>query len=205
MKDQPLGQFLDRLASSDPTPGGGTAAAVTGAMAAGLLAMVSRLSMEKGGDDASFSRTLERMEAARVELMDLAVRDAEAFDAVMRAMRLARATEEEKRTRQGAVQAALKGAADVPLAVAARSLAVLEAAPGLAASGNPNLVSDVGVGALLAYSAVHGALLNVRINLASLKDERYRSMTLNRVQTLAAEADRSKDLALAAVGERMAP
>ena len=204
MKAQSLGHFLDRLASSDPTPGGGTAAAVAGAMAAGLLAMVSRLSIGKGGDDASLSRTLETMEAARAELMDLAIRDAEAFDAVMRAMRLPRATGEEKRSRQRAVQEALKEAADLPLAVAVQALSVLEAAPALATSGNPNAASDVGVGALLAHGAVHGALLNVRINLGALKDESYRVMATDRMHALAREADRLKDLALAAVSDRMA-
>lgn len=173
-------------------------------MGAGLLTMVSRLSMGKGGDDASFARTIERVEAVRADLMELAVRDAEAFDAVIRAMRLARATEEEKRGRRRALQEALRGAVDIPLTIADRALTVLGIAPALATAGNPSAVSDVGVGARLAHAAVHGALLNVRINLGAITDEAYRATALGRVQALADEADRLWALALAAVGDRMA-
>ncbi len=118
MKEWPLSQFLDRLASSDPTPGGGTASAVAGAMAAGLLAMVSRLSAGKGGDDAPFQQALAAAEEQRRALLDLAVQDAQAFDAVMRARRLPKETSEDKQRRQAAIQEALTGASDVPLDVA---------------------------------------------------------------------------------------
>ena len=202
MIDEPLRRFLERLASADPTPGGGSVSALAAALAAGLLAMVSRLSTRKG-DDPIFAQTLSTVEAARTALMDLLVRDAEAFDAVMHAMRLPRATEEEKQRRQHAIQVALRGAVEVPLAVAAHALAVLEAAPVMARMGNPNAISDVGVGTLLAHAALHGALLNVRINLKSIKDEPYRAATTARMGTLAERSDELRGMALAAVDGRL--
>src|SRR5439155_2724498 len=135
MKELSLGQFLDRLASSDPTPGGGTASAIAGALAAGLLAMVSRLSAGKGGDDAAFQRTLAAAEEQRRALLDLAVQDAQAFDAVMRARRLPKETAEDKQRRQAAIQEALTGASDVPLDVASRAASLLEIATSLAGTG----------------------------------------------------------------------
>jgi len=126
VKELSLGQFLDRLASSDPTPGGGTASAVAGALAAGLLAMVSRLSAGKGGDDAAFQRTLAAAEEQRRALLDLAAKDAEAFDAVMRAMRLPKGTAEEKQRRLAVIQDVLTQAANVPLEVASRAVSLLD-------------------------------------------------------------------------------
>lgn len=203
MRDEALGKFLDRLASADPTPGGGSASALAGAMAAGLLAMVSRLSMGKGESEAGFEQTLSAMESARAGLMDLAVRDAEAFEAVIRAMRLPKTTEEEKRQRQGAIQDALRTAAEVPLEVARHALVVLAAAPALARAGNPNAISDAGVGALLAHAAVHGSLLNVRINLKSIKDEAYRAAAAETARDLEARSDGLRDAALGVVRDRL--
>jgi len=203
MKELSLGQFLDRLASSDPTPGGGTASAIAGALAAGLLAMVSRLSAGKGGDDAAFQRTLAAAEEQRRALLDLAAKDAEAFDAVMRAMRFPKGTTEEKQRRFAAIQDALTQAADVPLEVASRAVSLLEVASSLAGTGNPNVISDVGVAALLAHASVQGALLNVRINLQAIKDPSYRTHTAERVRAAGLRADVLRDEALAAVNTRL--
>lgn len=203
MKDVSLGSFLDRLASSDPTPGGGSASAIAGAMAAGLVAMVARLSQGKGGDDEAFERTVHWAERARGTLSDLAEKDAQAFDAVMRAMRMPRGTELEKRARTEATQEALRGAADVPLQVMRTVFDVLRETPGLARSGNLNTISDVAVAVLLGYAAVHGALHNVRINLASIKDEEYVANTQAEADRVGAAAAELRDQAMAAVRERM--
>lgn len=203
MKDLTVTQFLDRLASSDPTPGGGSASAVAGAAAAGLIAMVSRLSAGKGGDDAALERMLAAAEKERYSLLDLAARDADAFDAVMRAMRLPKQTDEERRRRQSALQDALKGAAGVPLEVASRSVTLLEASGDLARAGNPNVISDVGVAVLLAFAAAHGALLNVRINLQAIRDQVFKAETSARVRTLGQRAEVLRDEALAAVDKRL--
>ncbi len=203
VKDLPLAQFLDRLASSDPTPGGGTASAIAGAVAAGLIAMVSRLSTGKGGDDTAFERMLASAEEERRALLDLATQDAEAFNAVMRAMRLPKGTAEEKQRRLGAIQDALVHAADVPLDVALRAVRLLEVSGDLAGRGNPNAISDVGVAALLAHSAVQGALLNVRINLQAINDPAYKTRAAERVRTLGLRAEVLRDEALVAVDKRL--
>ncbi len=203
MKDLSVAQFLDRLASSDPTPGGGSVAALAGAAAAGLIAMVSRLSVGKGGDDAALERTLAAAEKERHDMLELASRDADAFDAVMRAMRLPKQSEEEKRRRQSVLQDALKGAAGVPLEVASRSVTLLEASGDLARAGNPNVISDVGVAVLLAFASAQGALLNVRINLQAIKDQAFRTETSARVRTLTQRAEVLRDEALAAVDQRL--
>jgi len=203
MKDLTIGHFLEQLASSDPTPGGGSAAALAGAMAAALVAMVARLSQGKGGDDEAFARTVHWAERARETLSGLAEQDAQAFDGVMRAMRMPRGTELEKRARTEASQQALRGAADVPLQVMRAVLDVLRETPVLARSGNLNAVSDVAVAVLLGYAAVHGALHNVRINLASIKDEEYVTATGTEADRLGSNAAELRDQAMAAVRERM--
>lgn len=203
MKDLTLAQFLERLASSDPTPGGGAVSAIAGAAAGGLLAMVARLSTGKGGDDAALGRTLALGDAGRAALLDLAGRDAGAFETVMEAMRLPKGTDEEKERRRAAIQKALRGASDVPLEVASRSVALLEASTDLARTGSLNAISDVGVAVLLAHAAVQGALLNVRINLRSIKDQAYTSQAAERARALGQRADVLRDEALAAVSKRL--
>jgi formiminotetrahydrofolate cyclodeaminase len=203
MKDVTIGQFLERLASSDPTPGGGSASALAGAMAAALVAMVARLSQGKGGDDEALVRTVHWGERARETLTTLAEQDAQAFDGVMRAMRMPRGTELEKRARTEASQQALRSACDVPLQVMRAVLDVLRETPALARSGNLNAVSDVVVAVLLGYAAVQGALHNVRINLASIKDEEYVTATRTDAERLGSSAAELRDQAMAAVRERM--
>ena len=136
-------------------------------------------------------------------LTDLAGEDARAFDAVLRAMRQPRTSDDEKRARQAAVQQALHGAAEVPLRVMRRAVDVLTMLPDLARTGNPNAVSDVAVGALLAHAAACGALHNVRINLASIKDETFAAKLRADAEALGDEAARLRDATMTAVRERM--
>jgi len=172
-------------------------------MAAGLLAMMSRLSAGKGGDDAQVQRALAAAEEQRRALLELAIQDAQVFDAVMRARRLPKETSEDKQRRQAAIQEALTAASDVPLDVASRAASLLEIATSLAGTGNPNAISDVGVAALLAHAAVHGALLNVRINLQAIKDPATRTSRAKRADALGLRADALRDGALAAVNRRL--
>lgn len=197
--------FMERLASSDPTPGGGSASAVAGAAAAALLGMVARLSAGMGGDDAALGQIAASADAERDVLLDLAERDAQAFDAVMRAMRLPRASPEERARRQEAVQQALRGAADVPLEVATRCAGLLDLAAGLARTGTAAAISDVAVAVLLAYAATTGALYNVRINLASIRDAAYVARTGEQVRALLQRAEVVRDEALAVVEQRLGP
>lgn len=182
MRHLDLDAFTARLASSDATPGGGSAAAAAGACAAALIAMLARLSVARGGDDALFTRTAEAMDAARTALLDLVAEDARAYDAVMAARQMPRGSEAEKAARTRAIQGAMRQAADVPMDVAGRALEVLQAAREILPAANRNAASDGGVGVLLADASAQGAVLNVRINLSSITDEAYR-------QAVAARAD----------------
>lgn len=204
MRHLSLDEFTARLASADPTPGGGSASAVAGAFAAALIAMLARLSLGRGGDDALFTRTAEAMDRARTTLLDLAAQDARAFDAVMVAMRMPRRGEDEKQVRTSAMQRAMRDAADVPLEVAGAAVAVLEAACEILPTANPNAASDGGVAVLLSHAAAQGAIANVRINLVSISDEVYRTATAARVEDLVQRSASLRDQGMTLMEERLA-
>jgi formiminotetrahydrofolate cyclodeaminase len=171
LADLTVDGFLDRLASSDPAPGGGTASALAGAMAAGLVGMVAELTA--GRDQyAEHDAAVREIGAAAAEhrrtLMTLAQDDATAYDAVVRARHMPKETEAEQATRSAALQASMLEAARIPMQIATESLDVLQLAERIAPIGNKNAVSDAGVAALLAAAALRGAVLNVRINLPYL-------------------------------------
>jgi formiminotetrahydrofolate cyclodeaminase len=166
--------LVDRLATSDPIPGGGSAAAVAGAMAAALVRMVVALTTGRP-IAADHERELADVEAAaaaaQADLLRLAQEDAAAYDAVVRARRLPRATDAERERRQAQVVHATREATRVPLRTAVAAATALELAERLAPFGNRNAVSDVAVGALLAATAIRGAALNVRINVPHLPED----------------------------------
>jgi formiminotetrahydrofolate cyclodeaminase len=168
-----LGDFLARLGSADPTPGGGAAAAVVGALGAALIEMTANLTLgkPKWADVQEQARHIEQQAAdLRTRLQRLGDADAEAFDTVTSAYRLPRADDAQKAERAKAIQAALQKAADVPLDTARASAQVIELAETAAPLLNSAVISDVLVGALLAQAAVNSAALNVEINLASMTD-----------------------------------
>ena len=203
MRHLSLDEFTSHLASADPTPGGGSASAVAGAFGAALIAMLARLSMGRGGDDALFTRTAEGMDRVRTTLLDLAAQDARAFDVVMAATRMPRRSDEEKQARTSAVQRAMRDAAEVPLDVAGQAVTVLEAACQILPTANPNAASDGGVAVLLSYAAAQGAIANVRINLASIREEAYRTATAVRVEDLAQRSTALRDQGMALMEERL--
>ncbi|HEY3247155.1 MAG TPA: cyclodeaminase/cyclohydrolase family protein [bacterium] len=196
MINEPVRTFVERLASAEPTPGGGSAAALAGAVAAGLSAMVARLSMGRGADDELLDQSVRTADQAADTLLALVDRDADAFDRVMAAMRMPRDAAPEKAARQAALQEALQNATAVPLTTAEQAMLVLALTPEIARIGNPNTVSDVGVAALVAHAAVRGALLNVAINLKSIKDQEYRTQTAARARELERRADELRTAAL---------
>jgi len=168
--------FLDLLASSSPTPGGGSVSALSGTLAAGLTSMVCNLTIgKKKYQEVSeeLIGVLQESEELRQRLTHLVNEDSKAFDRVMEAFRLPKETQEEKEVRSHQIENATKGATRVPLEVMEKALRVLELSQVVAGKGNPNSISDAGVAALLAWSAVEGADLNVEINLSSLKDESF--------------------------------
>jgi methenyltetrahydrofolate cyclohydrolase len=162
--------LLDRLASSDPTPGGGSAAALAGAVAASLVAMVAAMPKTRTGAEEE-RRRLEGVRAVALaegeRLRRLVDEDAEAYDAVIAARRLPKETDEDKRRRKQAVDDALRLAAEVPMRTARACLAVLQEAVAAAERGNPNARSDAITAAAIAWAGLIGALENVRINVGA--------------------------------------
>jgi formiminotetrahydrofolate cyclodeaminase len=174
--DRPAREYLDRLASSEPAPGGGSVAALAGALGAALLSMVSNLTVGKEkyqSVEAEIKRLLAETEDLRAELARLTEEDAVAYGKVAAAYKLPRATEDEKAARAEAIQTALKESAKVPLAAAKACYGVLELAVPIGEKGNTNVISDVGVAVALAEAGFQCAVLNVEVNLAGVNDEEY--------------------------------
>jgi methenyltetrahydrofolate cyclohydrolase len=174
--DQPIGRFLDELASAAPTPGGGGAAAIMGAMGAALASMVCNLTIGKKdyeSVEAPVREALARSEALRQRLTSMIADDVQAFDALMAAYKLPRASDDEKRARTEAIQQALKLATDVPLACAAACAEVIEVTQRVALIGSKAVISDAGVATLAAHAGLCSAALNVDINVPSIKDAEF--------------------------------
>jgi formiminotetrahydrofolate cyclodeaminase len=173
---QPVGTFLDMLASSAPTPGGGSVAALSGAMAAGLVSMVCALSKGKKqfADDAEeIERIHAQAEALRGDLQTLAQQDVVIFSRLSAAYKLPRTTEADAASRQAAIQTVTRQAAEVPLRVARTVADLLPLCTALAPRCSRMIVSDIGVAAVLVHATLQSAILNVEINLAGLEDQRY--------------------------------
>lgn len=171
--DRTIRDFLAAAASDAPTPGGGSVAALGGALAASMVCMVAALTLKKlpAGDERAALETIYARGRALLEAFeDLAEEDMAAFAGLMQAYRLPRASEEESRRRAQAVQDALARATRVPLETAGRCVATLELALEAARRGSRNAVSDAGVAANLAAGALEAALINVDINVVSLTD-----------------------------------
>jgi glutamate formiminotransferase/formiminotetrahydrofolate cyclodeaminase len=169
-----LDKFIDDVASSSPAPGGGSVAAAAGALASALSSMVCRLTIGKKKYkevEEELKVVLEKAEQIRKEMQEFIVKDAESFDKVMEAFKLPKYTEEETQKRNKAVQEATQGAISVPLQVMEKGVEALKLSRMVVEKGNTNMVSDAGVSALMAKSAVLGAYLNIRINLNSVEDQ----------------------------------
>ena len=178
--DMNVSELLAALASPSPTPGGGTAAAIAGAMGTSLLVMVSGLAKSKNNTDdekAALAKARAAIEPVTTRLTGLADADAASFDGVMAAYRLPKASDEEKQARTKAIQSALRGATEIPLETLRACAAALEHSRAVAEYGNQSAASDTGVAIGLLKAAAAGAAANVRINLEGLKDEAYRSAT----------------------------
>jgi formiminotetrahydrofolate cyclodeaminase len=205
--DQTMHQFLGELASAAPAPGGGSVAALTGAMAAGLLTMVCDLTIGKQAYAAfeDEARTIRaRAERLRIELQLLLQADVEVFTRLMAAYKLPRATDADAANRKAAIQQATRAATEVPLHTAQATAALLPLCLPLARQGSRNAVSDVGVAAQLIRAAVPSALLNVDINLPALEDVRFVSETRDRVAEITGGLEQQVDRVLVAVQERIA-
>lgn len=169
-----LSDFADETASESPAPGGGSIAAYVGALGVSLATMVANLSAHKKGWDErwlEFSNWAEKGEQCKNELLKLVDADTKAFNQIMTAFALPKATEEEKIFRTATIQEATKYAIEIPFKVMQAAQGSLQIIKAMAETGNPNSISDAGVGALCARSAVMGAFMNVRINAAGYDDK----------------------------------
>jgi methenyltetrahydrofolate cyclohydrolase len=171
-----LNAFLDRTASSDPVPGGGSISALAAASAAGLVEMVANLTAGGKGSEAIKTEMKEISGKAaefRVKLSECIDQDSKAYHQVILSFKMSKTNEAEATTRTRAIQAALKHAAEVPLWVASETLKLMTLAEIVLKKGNPNAVTDGLVAVMMARTAILGALCNVKINLKSITDTSY--------------------------------
>jgi formiminotetrahydrofolate cyclodeaminase len=185
--DMTVADFVGALASSEPTPGGGTAAAIAGAMGTSLLMMVAGLAKSRGGTEherVALAEARAALESVRERLIALADIDTEAFDQVMAAYRQPKNTDQEKTARKDAISQALKGATIAPLDILRASAEAMRLARVVAEHGNRSAVSDVGVGIGLLQAAVDGAIANVRINLGSLQDAAFNASAAQDIEQI---------------------
>ena len=183
--------FLDDLSSERPTPGGGGAAAVSGAIGAALVSMVANLTIGKKNYEAvwqDLEAVKAKAEALRAELIRAIDEDVVAFNAVMGAYGLPRATDDEKAKRAAAIQAALKDATLAPLRAVKACFEVIRLSAAAAEKGNLNVISDAGVAVLSANAGLRSAALNVFINAKAIKDRDFAEKQIAEVNTLLAQA-----------------
>lgn len=194
--DKPVTNFLDELASNAPAPGGGSVAALSGALGAALVSMVCNLTLGKKGYEevqGDIEDLLARAEALRERLTGLLEKDVEAYTGYSVAAKMPRDTEEQKAERATSMQAALKTATDVPLTIAEAAVEVMDLCMPAALKGNKWAVSDAGVAVLMAEAALRSAALNVLINLGSIKDEEFVAAKRARLDSLLAGKGAMRD------------
>ena len=198
--------FAEETASESPAPGGGSISAYMGALGAALGTMVANLSSHKAGWDdrwEEFSTWAEEGQKLMQELLSLVDEDTAAFNRIMAVFAMPKTTDEEKAARSAALQEATLYATEVPLRTMQAAARVFPIVKAMAEEGNPNSVSDAGVGALAARSAVLGARLNVRINAAGLKDRTTADRLTAEADQIALEAQRAEEEILRIVEQKI--
>jgi formiminotetrahydrofolate cyclodeaminase len=188
---EPLRVYLEDAASNKPAPGGGSVSACAGALGAALVSMVCNLTRGRekfAAVETEIVQLVEASEVARARLEQLLVEDTTAYNGVITAFKMPKDTDEEKAARKAAVQAGLIVAADVPLEICRVAVEVCRLSKIAAGLGNPQAVTDAGIGAILGEAAVVGAALNVRINLGSIEDCDYTSAAAAQIDAIQAEA-----------------
>jgi len=191
MKNITLDEFTAKTAGKDPAPGGGSVAALSGALAASLSSMVAVLTVDKNGYEQHREEMEEiaaRCEQLRTKLLDDIDRDCSSFDGYIAALGLPKDNDEQKEARKAAMQNALKQAAEVPLSIARTSLEVMPLAKAAVLRGNKNLITDGIISAMMCRTAVLAALCNVKINLSMIKDKEYTETVGREVKLLEDQA-----------------
>jgi len=203
---RPLETFLDELASGAPTPGGGSAAAIMGAMGAALISMVCNVTIGKKGHEAveaDMKSVRDDSEKLRMRLTAMVAEDIAAFDGLMAAYRLPKATEEEKARRAAAIQSSLRAATETPLACARACAQVVALSKRAGEKGYAGVISDAGVGVLAANTALRSAALNVYINSPSLKDRAFADAATAELAQLLDTCARESELVFELVRSRV--
>lgn len=198
--------FLDELASKQPTPGGGSAAAVMGAQAAALTSMVCNLTIGKpkyAEVEAKMQALLAESEALRATLIGMIKADVEVFDKLMACYGLPKSSDDEKALRTQQIQAVLKEATRVPLACAKACAKAIELSRVAAEHGNLGVISDAGVAVMAGYAGLKSAALNVQINAASLKDRTFAEAQLAELDTLLQAGEQAAEQIYRIVREKL--
>jgi methenyltetrahydrofolate cyclohydrolase len=204
LTDLTVKAFLEKVASEEPVPGGGSIAALSASISAALIQMVGGLTQGKKSTPAldeimaEMIQTASQLQSRMLEDID---RDAQAYAQVMKSYRRPKGSEEEKQARGEAIQEALKEAARVPLSVAEAGVGLLRLAEVAVRQGNPNAVTDAAVGTLMARSAVLGALFNVKINLAAITDKAFKDELGRKVDLLEKEVQEKEKAILFLAGD----
>jgi glutamate formiminotransferase/formiminotetrahydrofolate cyclodeaminase len=204
--DKKVSNFLNELASNSPTPGGGSVAALAGALGAALISMVGNLTVgKKKYEDVEeeIKRILSSSEKLRYELSQLIEDDVKVFNNFMSTYKMSKETEDEKKVRAEKIQESLIEAAKVPLKVAYKCLDILSLSKEVAEKGNINVVSDAGVAALMAEAALESAILNVKINLKMIKDEKTKEELSSSIQELLLREKGQKEKVLEIVEKKI--
>jgi len=204
--DKKVSNFLNELASNSPTPGGGSVAALAGALGAALISMVGNLTVgKKKYEDVEedIKKILSSSEKLRYELSQLIEDDVKVFNNFMATYKMPKETENEKKIRTEKMQEALIKAAKVPLRVAYKCLDILSLSKEVAEKGNINVVSDAGVAALMAEAALESAILNVKINLKMIKDEKTKEELSSSIQELLLKEKGQKEKVLEIVEKKI--
>ena len=200
--DQNVKQFVATTASNEPVPGGGSIAALSGALGAALAGMVANLTVGKKKYvevEAEMAKIAEDAAALQEKLVDLIDKDALSFDDVMKAFKMPKETDEEKAARTAEIQKGMKYAASVPMETAETAFEIMVLAEATVERGNSNAVTDGAIAAMMGRTAVLGALMNVRINLGSIKDEAFVAEMAKKCDELEASVQKRETEILAKV------
>ncbi|MEL7568666.1 MAG: cyclodeaminase/cyclohydrolase family protein [Dehalobacterium sp.] len=206
LKNLPLTEFIDELASSSPAPGGGSVSALAGSLSSALVYMVINLTISKEKFkevEAEFNSLIQEVNDLKNRLCNYIDKDTEAFDKVMEAFKLPKNNEAEKEFRINSIQEATKYAALLPLEVAKDCLGAMYLAKSVSEKGNPNALSDAGVACLMAYAGLHGALLNVEINIGSIKDPLFVSELNSKKESILHEGKQLQEEILKAIHHKL--
>lgn len=208
--EKSIKEYVSNVASGDPTPGGGSVAALAGSLGGALTTMVENLTVGKKAYEvlsdevkSEIAENAKEIKELTESLNKIVDEDTKAFDEVMKAFKLPKETDEDKAARSLAIQKGYRIALEVPLRSAKKCLRLLELQEVFAHNGNVNAITDVGVGTLLAYTGLEGALFNVTINLGSIKDEEYKKEISSEVDEILTKGKTLKEELLKIVYKRL--